>query len=59
MRRRSNGAGVVYDGLKILGEGAVLAGMVLGTIVTFILEKKFLYAAIAAGGRRRAVAGSG
>ena len=42
-----NGAGVVYEGLKTLGEGAVLVGLVLGTIVTFILEKKFLYAAIA------------
>ena len=43
-----NGAGLVYDGLQTLGEGAVLAGIVLGAIVTFILEKKFLYAAIAA-----------
>jgi adenine/guanine/hypoxanthine permease len=41
-------AGVVYDGLKTLGEGAVLTGLVLGTIVTFILDKKFRYAAIAA-----------
>ena len=37
-----NGAGVVYEGLQTLGEGAVLVGLVLGTIVTFILEKKFL-----------------
>ncbi len=42
-----NGAGVVYEGLKTLGEGAVLVGLILGTMVTFILEKKFLYAAIA------------
>jgi AGZA family xanthine/uracil permease-like MFS transporter len=42
-----NGAGVVYEGLKVLGEGAVLVGLVLGTMVTFILEKKFLYAALA------------
>ncbi|MBJ8340872.1 regulator [Antrihabitans sp. YC3-6] len=41
-------AGVVYDGLKTLGEGAVLTGLVLGTIVTFILDKKLVYAAIAA-----------
>jgi len=40
-------AGVVYDGLLTLGEGAVLVGLVLGTMVTFILDKKFLYAAIA------------
>ncbi|MEV3905682.1 regulator [Mycobacterium sp. NPDC050551] len=42
-----NGAGVVYEGLKTLGEGAVLVGLILGTMVTFILEKKFLYAAAA------------
>jgi adenine/guanine/hypoxanthine permease len=43
-----NGAGVVYEGLRTLGEGAVLAGLILGTMVTFVLEKKFRYAAIAA-----------
>ncbi|MGW4364028.1 regulator [Nocardia takedensis] len=42
-------AGVVYDGLKTLGSGAVLAGLVLGAIVTFILDKRF-YAAAAASG---------
>ena len=42
------GAGVIYEGFKTLGEGAVLVGLILGTIVTFILEKKFHYAAIAA-----------
>jgi len=42
-----NEAGVVYEGLKVLGEGAVLVGLVLGTMVTFIIDKKFLYAAIA------------
>jgi AGZA family xanthine/uracil permease-like MFS transporter len=43
-----SGAGIVYEGLKTLGEGAVLVGLLLGTIVTFILEKKFLYAAAGA-----------
>lgn len=43
-----NGSGVVYAGLKTLGEGAVLVGLILGTMVVFILEKKFHYAAIAA-----------
>ena len=43
-----NGAGVVYDGLKTLSEGAVLVGLILGTMVTFILDKKFRYAAVAA-----------
>lgn len=42
-----NGAGVVYEGLKALGEGAVLVGLILGAMVTFVLDKKFHYAAIA------------
>ncbi|PXW35879.1 UNVERIFIED_CONTAM: AGZA family xanthine/uracil permease-like MFS transporter [Williamsia faeni] len=43
-----NESGVVYEGLKVFGEGAVLVGLVLGTMVNFILDKKFVYAAIAA-----------
>ena len=54
-----NGAGVVYEGLQTLGEGAVLVGLILGTMVTFILEKKFLYAAIASRGRARCCRSSG
>jgi AGZA family xanthine/uracil permease-like MFS transporter len=42
-------AGVVYGGLKTLGEGAVLAGLVLGAIVTFLIDKRFVAAAAAAG----------
>jgi AGZA family xanthine/uracil permease-like MFS transporter len=42
------GAGLVYGGLHTLGQGATLAGIVLGAIVTFILEKQLLRAAIAA-----------
>ena len=42
-------AGLVYHGLHILGQGAVLAGIVLGAIVTFILETQLIRAAIAAG----------
>ncbi|MEV4152633.1 regulator [Nocardia salmonicida] len=41
-------AGVVYDGLKVLGSGAVLAGLVLGAMVTFILDKRFRAAGMAA-----------
>jgi len=41
-------AGLVYQGLKTLGEGAVLAGMVLGSIVAFILMRRFYASAIAA-----------
>jgi AGZA family xanthine/uracil permease-like MFS transporter len=41
-------AGVVYNGLHILGEGAILAGLVLGAVVAFIIDKRFLPAAISA-----------
>jgi AGZA family xanthine/uracil permease-like MFS transporter len=44
-----NGAGVVYDGLHTLGEGAILAGLVLGAIVAFIIDKRFWQAALFAG----------
>ncbi|MGW0502090.1 regulator [Micromonospora sp. NPDC003241] len=40
------GAGVVYDGLRTLGEGAILAGLVLGAIVAFIIDKRFVHAAV-------------
>ncbi|MFC4948750.1 regulator [Pseudonocardia sp. GCM10023141] len=39
-------AGVVYTGLSLLGGGAILAGMILGAIVAFIVDKKFVAAAI-------------
>jgi AGZA family xanthine/uracil permease-like MFS transporter len=41
-------AGLVYSGLHVLGQGATLAGIVLGAIVTFILERQLLRAAVAA-----------
>ncbi|MFG3555821.1 regulator [Micromonospora sp. NPDC047557] len=44
-----NGAGVVYDGLLVLGRGAILAGLVLGAVVVFIIDKRFVRAAIFAG----------
>jgi AGZA family xanthine/uracil permease-like MFS transporter len=40
-----NGAGVIYDGLTTLGSGAVLAGMVLGAIAAFLIDRKFAWAA--------------
>jgi AGZA family xanthine/uracil permease-like MFS transporter len=40
------GAGLVYHGTLLLGGGAILAGMVLGSIVAFIIDKKFLPAAV-------------
>jgi AGZA family xanthine/uracil permease-like MFS transporter len=39
-------AGLVYHGTVLLGGGAILAGMVLGAIVAFIIDKKFVPAAI-------------
>ena len=44
-----NDAGLVYHGLHVLGQGAVLAGIVLGAILTFILDRQLIKAAIAAG----------
>jgi AGZA family xanthine/uracil permease-like MFS transporter len=38
-------AGVVYEGLLRLGEGAVLAGMVLGAVAVFLIDRRFLWAA--------------
>jgi AGZA family xanthine/uracil permease-like MFS transporter len=36
--------GVLYRGLEVLGSGAILAGMVLGAIGAFIIDKKFVEA---------------
>ncbi len=44
-----SGAGLVYHGLHVLGQGATLAGIVLGAILVFILERKAMTAALAAG----------
>ena len=44
-----NGAGVIIDGLHILGHGAVLAGLVLGTFAVFLIDRRFVHAAIACG----------
>jgi AGZA family xanthine/uracil permease-like MFS transporter len=33
--------GVVYHGLLVLGEGAILVGLLLGAIVAFIIDKRF------------------
>ena len=37
--------GVLYDGLVVLGGGAVLSGIVLGSIAVFIIERSFEKAA--------------
>ena len=41
--------GVIYDGLVRAGGGAVLAGLVLGAMAVFIIEREFLKAAIYSG----------
>src|SRR6185436_3183186 len=40
--------GVLYHGLELLGGGSVLAGMVLGAMAAFIIEKKLKTAAVTA-----------
>ncbi len=37
--------GVIHEGLTKLGEGAVLAGMILGAIAVFMIDKRFVWAA--------------
>lgn len=37
--------GVLHVGLEKLGEGAVLAGMILGAITVFMIDRRFLWAA--------------
>jgi AGZA family xanthine/uracil permease-like MFS transporter len=40
------GSGVVYHGMELLGGGAVLAGLVLGAIAAFIIDRRFTTAAL-------------
>jgi AGZA family xanthine/uracil permease-like MFS transporter len=37
--------GVLYKGLEVLGGGAILAGLILGAIGVFIIEREFMKAA--------------
>lgn len=37
--------GVLYEGLSVLGGGAILGGLVLGAIAAFVIERDFLKAA--------------
>jgi AGZA family xanthine/uracil permease-like MFS transporter len=41
--------GVVYHGMQLLGGGAVLAGLMLGAIAVFIIDREFIKAAAYAG----------
>jgi AGZA family xanthine/uracil permease-like MFS transporter len=40
------GTGVVYHGMELLGGGAVLAGLVLGAMAAFIIDRQFKMAAM-------------
>jgi len=37
--------GVLYEGLKVLGGGAILAGLILGAVGVFVIERQFMKAA--------------
>ena len=41
--------GVLYQGLALLGNGAILTGLVLAAIGVFVIERRFEWAAIFAG----------
>src|SRR3972149_2733055 len=47
------GNGVLYNGMSILGSGAVLAGLMLGAIAVFVIDKQYsraiFYCVVAAG----------
>ena len=38
--------GVLYHGLSVLGGGATLAGIILGSVTVMLIERKFEYAAL-------------
>jgi len=40
---------VLYPGLEVLGEGAILSGLIFAAIAVFIIEREFLKAAMFAG----------
>jgi AGZA family xanthine/uracil permease-like MFS transporter len=37
--------GVLYDGLRVLGGGSILGGLILGAIAVFIIDRHFMKAA--------------
>jgi adenine/guanine/hypoxanthine permease len=39
-------AGVIYDGLRLLGQGAVLVGILLGAIACFVIDRRYYAGAI-------------
>lgn len=43
------GNGVIYEGLRLFGSGAVLAGVLLGAITVFVIDRRLYAAAVTAG----------
>ena len=41
--------GVLYHGMTVTGGGAVLAGLMLGAIAAFVIDRRFNWAALYAG----------
>ena len=41
-------SGVIYDGLQLFGQGAVLVGILLGAIACFVIDRRYYYAALTA-----------
>jgi adenine/guanine/hypoxanthine permease len=39
-------SGVLYRGLEVLGGGAILAGLILGAIAVFIIDRQFIRASV-------------
>lgn len=42
-------AGVLYHGMELTGGGAVLAGLMMGAIAVFVIDRRFNWAAVYAG----------
>jgi len=40
--------GILYHGLEVLGGGSILGGVILGAVAVFIIDRKFMNAAITA-----------
>jgi AGZA family xanthine/uracil permease-like MFS transporter len=40
--------GVIYDGLKLFGQGSVLVGIILGAIAAFVIDRRLIAATVTA-----------
>lgn len=43
------GNGVIYEGLRLFGSGAILAGVLLGAITVFVIDRRMYAAAVTSG----------